>query len=132
MTISVASNTTIGSATPGGTMGDFLKILSAQLNSQDPLKPVDNQEFIAQIAQFTALEQTQQLNAKIDSLLAMESVAQAVGLLGRMVDANGATGAVTGRISGLSLQGDIPALTLTLASGQTRAGIALSDIVNIR
>ena len=132
MTISVASNTAVGKAVSGVSIEDFLKILSAQLNSQDPLKPVDNQEFVAQIAQFTALEQSQQLNTKIDSLLAMESVSQSVGLLGRTVDVNLGTGTLTGQISGLSLQGSTPSLTLTLASGQTRSNIALSDIISIR
>ena len=37
---------------------DFFKILVTQLSFQDPLKPIDNQAFIAQIAQFTALEQS--------------------------------------------------------------------------
>ena len=54
-------------------MQDFLKILLTQLTFQDPLKPMDNQAFMAQMAQFTALEQTQQLNAKIDALLATQA-----------------------------------------------------------
>ena len=38
---------------------DFLQVLLTQLSWQDPLKPMDNQTFMAQMAQFTALEQTQ-------------------------------------------------------------------------
>jgi len=45
---------------------DFMKILLTQLTYQDPLKPMDNQQFMSQIAQFTTLEQSQQLNEKID------------------------------------------------------------------
>jgi len=132
MTISVSSTSATGSAVAGVSVEDFLKILSAQLNSQDPLKPVDNQEFVAQIAQFTTLEQSRQLNAKIDSLLSLQSVSQSVGLLGRTVDVDFGAGLQSGSITGLSLQNDTPLLSVTLASGQVRSGITLSNIVNIR
>ncbi len=49
---------------PGGQLGkdEFLKLLTTQMSSQDPLKPMDNSEMIAQLAQFSALEQMQNLN----------------------------------------------------------------------
>jgi flagellar basal-body rod modification protein FlgD len=132
MTISVASTTAIGNAAAGVSIEDFLKILTAQLNSQDPLKPVDNQEFVAQIAQFTTMEQSRQLNSKIDSLLALQSVSQSVGLLGRTVDVNLGGSLVRGQVSALSLAGDTPSLTVSFASGQVQSGINLSNILNIR
>ena len=46
---------------------DFLRILLAQLRFQDPLKPVDNQAFVAQLAQFTSLEIGRQQSEKVDS-----------------------------------------------------------------
>lgn len=48
---------------------DFLKLLTAQLANQDPLAPVDNQAFIAQLAQFSSLEQLQGVSSRLDSLL---------------------------------------------------------------
>lgn len=48
---------------------DFLKLLMAQLGAQDPLKPVDNSEFVAQLAQFTALEQSTQTNQRLEELV---------------------------------------------------------------
>ena len=48
---------------------DFLHILLTQLRFQDPLKPVDNQQFVAQLAQFSALEINRQQSEKIDTLL---------------------------------------------------------------
>ncbi len=44
---------------------EFLNLLITQLRYQDPLKPVDDKEFIAQIAQFSALEQMQNVNASL-------------------------------------------------------------------
>lgn len=49
---------------PGSSLGkdDFLKILVSQLQNQDPMKPMEDQDFIAQMAQFSSLEQMQSLN----------------------------------------------------------------------
>jgi len=56
-----------GAARPGNTMGDldkdaFLRLLTTQLSNQDPLNPTEDREFIAQMAQFSSLEQMQNLN----------------------------------------------------------------------
>src|SRR5918911_1658535 len=48
---------------------DFLKLLTAQLANQDPLQPVDNQAFIAQLAQFSSVEQLQGVSSRLDTLL---------------------------------------------------------------
>ena len=48
---------------------DLFEILLTQLTYQDPLKPLDNQEFIAQLAQFTSLEQSQQANSNMEPFL---------------------------------------------------------------
>ena len=113
-------------------MEDFLKILLTQLSYQDPLKPVDNQQFMAQMAQFTNLEQTQQLNDKIATLITNQAALQSVGLIGRSVEVATASGNVTGTISGLSLAGDAPALTVQTTSGSTLTGLSLSQIVAVR
>ncbi len=113
-------------------MEDFLKILLTQLNYQDPLKPMDNQQFMAQMAQFTNLEQTQQLNSKIETLITNQAALQSVGLIGKMVDLNTASGAVTGTVSALSLSGDSPSLTVRTSAGAILNNISLSQLVTIR
>lgn len=113
-------------------MEDFLKILLTQLTYQDPLKPMDNKEFMAQMAQFTALEQTQQLNAKIGQLITNQAALQSVGLIGRAVDIDSNGTSLTGTVSALSLSGDSPAISVTTSTGTTLTGVSLSQILAVR
>jgi flagellar basal-body rod modification protein FlgD len=133
MTIgAVASSPSTLQAKPLG-MEEFLKILLTQLTYQDPLKPMDNQQFMAQMAQFTSLEQTQQLNDKMSTLIANQSALQSVGLIGRTVDitADGGT-SITGTVTALSLTGASPALTLTTTSGASLSNVSLSQVTAVR
>lgn len=134
MSISTATIAGSGSPSQSSNIGiqDFLKILTAQLNNQDPLKPVDNEQFVAQIAQFATLEQSRQLNEKIDNMLLVQSSTQSIGLLGKTVDANVNGVTVTGRVSALALDSGQPLLTVTTAAGQSTDGITLSQVANIR
>jgi flagellar basal-body rod modification protein FlgD len=84
---------TPASAAAGGTAqamlgkDDFLKLLLAQLSNQDPLRPMEDTEFIAQLAQLNTLEQTQQMNQHLVDLVATEGLSQAFALLGQEVEA---------------------------------------------
>ncbi|WP_420997920.1 flagellar hook capping FlgD N-terminal domain-containing protein [Cupriavidus sp. 30B13] len=131
----MASIDTVGSTSlQSGSIGlqDFLKILLTQLTYQDPLKPMDNQEFMAQVAQFTSLEQTQQLNSKMDALLSSQSSLQSVGLIGRTVEVSTQSGTVVGTVSSLSLAGGAPSLTIKTAAGAELPNISLSQINVVR
>lgn len=71
---------------------DFLNLLMRQLQYQDPLKPMDNQEFTSQLTSFSSLNQLVDLNAKLDTLqsvqLAMTQL-QATSLIGKEVSMSG-------------------------------------------
>jgi|SRR5215467_13142536 len=110
---------------------DFMKILLTQLTYQDPLKPMDNQQFMSQIAQFTTLEQSQQLNDKIDKLLSIQSATQSIGLIGKTVDVNATSGAFSGVVTALSLSTGDPQLTVKTADGSVLTGITLSQVVSV-
>lgn len=133
MSIQGVSSTTATLQQSSLTQQDFLKILLTQLTYQDPMKPMDNQQFMAQMAQFTSLEQTQQLNSKIATLIGNQSALQSVGLLGRTVDLMTATGStVTGTVTALSLSGDSPQITVQTSVNGTLTGISLSQITAVR
>lgn len=79
---------------PKGTLGkdDFLKLLVTQLRYQDPLSPLDQNQFLAQTAQFTALEQLQNIGRTLDELkqtAAASGLTQRASLLGRTITAAG-------------------------------------------
>jgi flagellar basal-body rod modification protein FlgD len=111
---------------------DFLKVLLTQLTFQDPLKPMDNQEFIAQMAQFSNLELTRQQGDRIDTLLSIESAGQAIGLINKTVEVRTATGSETGTVTTIAFNNGTPRLTVRLTSGAFLTDIGLSQISVVR
>ena len=82
---------------------DFLKLLMAQMQNQDPMKPMDDTQMIAQMAQFSALEATQALNATIQQSNNVQTIAQAGGLIGKYIQANQPDGTATsGAVTGVN------------------------------
>lgn len=132
MAISATAATSAATQLNGVGLQDFLKILTSQLSNQDPLKPLDNQEFIAQVAQFASLEQNRQLNQKIDQLLSVQAATQSVGLLGKTVEVNSSEGLVTGQVTAFALSAGEPLMTIQTASGAHIDGVSLAQLVSVR
>jgi flagellar basal-body rod modification protein FlgD len=87
---------------PSATLGKdaFLKLLVAQLQHQDPLNPVDNAQYIAQLAQFSTLEQMTNVGDSMARLTFSSQVTQALSLVGKSItferkDGTTGEGAVT-------------------------------------
>ena len=97
------------STTAGGEMGkdEFLKILIAQLSHQDPTQPMQDKEFIAQMAQFSSLEQMTNVSSEISKVAALLEKGQAVSLLGRMVEIAAGSRLVEGTVDEVT-GGDYP------------------------
>lgn len=65
---STASQVTTAAKAGGMTQSDFLKLMTAQLQAQDPTNPVDNNQFVSQMAQFSQLQSTQDLLGSVKTL----------------------------------------------------------------
>lgn len=79
---SSTSNAITGAAGGALDKSAFLKLLVQEMTNQDPLKPADNTEFIAQLAQFSTLEQMQNMNTGFQNLQGSFQTAEARGLIG--------------------------------------------------
>lgn len=111
----------------------LLRIILTQLTYQDPLKPMDNFQFVSQLAQFSQLQQSQSLNDQIGNLLAAQAAMQGTSLLGRTVDFTNTGGVVTsGLVKAVSFASGRPEITVQTATGETIAGIAIANISQVR
>ena len=87
----------------------FLKLLVAQMRYQDPSKPVDSSQMIAQTATFTQVEKLEEIAAQNASLVAMQRSLSAGALVGHTVSYTGEDGAtVTGTVGSVKITGDEP------------------------
>ena len=127
-----ATNPITSAAASSLSMEDLLRVMLTELTYQNPLKPVENKDFMMQVAQFSSLDATQRLNQNIEQLLGLQSLNQSVGLLGKNISAQTPSGSVTGQVSALSLVEGQPQLTITTTAGQTVAGITIGQIQTIR
>lgn len=107
----------------------FLHLLTTQLRYQDPMNPVDDQDFIAQMAQFSSLEQMQNLTKVLEAFIAEEratnQMARATALLGRTVEVLGDGDVYTGKVEGIRMQNGVPRL---MVGGAT---FSISDLVKV-
>jgi flagellar basal-body rod modification protein FlgD len=109
----------------------FLQMMITEMKNQDPTQPVDNAQMLSQEAQFASLEQMQNLNTNLLTLMAQQNVSQATNLIGKQVagmDANGQN--VAGTVTGLSFAGGVSTLTLSLANGQTDS-VTLPNVTQV-
>jgi flagellar basal-body rod modification protein FlgD len=82
----------------------FLQMLVTQLQNQDPTDPMKNQDFIAQMAQFSSLEQMNNIATGMSKVGSSDSLMVAVGLIGKSVTALDANGnPIQGVVSGMSM-----------------------------
>lgn len=81
---------------------DFLKLLITQLSNQDPTDPMDNTQFIAQMAQFSSLEQMTNMNKSMESMNAMLTSNSAIETLGKTVDIDVGSTTLTGTVSSVT------------------------------
>jgi len=79
---------------------DFLKLLITQLQNQDPTSPMENTEFIAQMAQFSSLEQMTNMSTSFSKMAAYINSSEAAATLGKTVELNIGDTSVQGVVEG--------------------------------
>ncbi|MER2059327.1 MAG: flagellar hook assembly protein FlgD [Niallia sp.] len=115
---------------------DFLKILITQLQNQDPSNPMDDKEFIAQMAQFSSLEQMQNLNSSMTNLISLQTQSNLISygqFMGQEVNwskietdeaGNSITSSGVGKVTSVAFTGDSVEFTLDDGSKVTPANIS--------
>jgi len=105
--VSAAARTSLG-------MDQFLKLFTTQAQMQNPMEPMENMDFLTQLAQFTSVEQMTQLNTGFGKLLASQQVVQAAGLIGKTVTFQGDTAGElgSGQVTGVRMYDGSPILLL--------------------
>ncbi|MBA2709668.1 MAG: hypothetical protein H0U57_03625 [Tatlockia sp.] len=76
-------------AIEGVNQADFLKLFMKELTYQDPLKPVDNREFMAQMAQFSLLKEAQAASGSLAAIANLTNGNQHMALLGKVIKLRG-------------------------------------------
>lgn len=121
--VTAATTTTAPSGALTGSKDEFLRLFMAQLEHQDPLNPQDGAGMVAQLAQFSAVEQATQTNQHLADLTAQqmsEASAGMASLVGR--DCSAAAGDFQ-----LDRGGSVPPIQLTATGAMNGASVVISD-----
>jgi flagellar basal-body rod modification protein FlgD len=86
---------------------DFLKILITQLQHQDPTNPMEDREFISQMAQFSSLEQMTNMASSFGKLSGVLASSEAQSMLGKNVEIEDGAAMIAGRVEQVT-RGDYP------------------------
>jgi flagellar basal-body rod modification protein FlgD len=126
-TSSTTATPTSLSRNTGGTLGkdDFLKLFVTQLQHQDPMNPMQDSDFMGQMASFSSLEQITNLAAANEKIAASLTSNSAVGLLGRTVTYTDESDQIhTGVVEKITTAGGVPTLTVGGVDGITLSTIS--------
>lgn len=105
----------------------FFELLITQLQNQDPLNPMEDRDFIAQMAEFSSLEKTEKLYNLLEDKLSSNQVIQNSNLIGKEIQAN---------IEGIQLKGVVDAVKSSddkvLAVLENGSEIDISNIIQVK
>src|ERR1700753_2433855 len=102
---------------------DFLKLLIAQLQNQDPLAPQDNTQFVSQLAQFSSLQAAMGTNTRLDTITSQnqgQANTAVVNLVGKQVTVKGSLVTATG--SGVAVP-----VAFTLSGDAATTNVSIQD-----
>ncbi|TIU63490.1 MAG: flagellar hook assembly protein FlgD, partial [Mesorhizobium sp.] len=96
-----ANSTTTSTSKTAVDYQSFLKLLIAEMKNQDPTKPMDSTQYVAQLATFSQVEQSVQTNTKLDQIMQSSALSQADALIGRSITS--ADGKTIGTVASVTL-----------------------------
>src|ERR1043166_6647996 len=120
-----ASSVGIDQQTIAGNFNTFLQLLTTQLRNQNPLDPLDTNQFTQQLVQFASVEQQMKQNDQLSQLITIEKTAQTttgIAYVGQTVAVDGQTAALTNSSASWSFQVPKPVtatVNITSSTGQT-------------
>jgi flagellar basal-body rod modification protein FlgD len=123
-----AANGAVGGETTLGE-NDFLQLLTTQLQNQDPLQPMSDTDFIAQMATFSQLSAQNTLNTDFSNYSQTQQITSAQSYIGQSVTVSGAAeglASTTGTVTGVTVSNGAPELTIN------GTNYALSDVTAIQ
>ncbi len=124
-------NTTNPSAMPNAGINekDFIQLFVSELQFQDPMQPLDNSQFLTQLAQFVSIEQQSEEVSGINNLLTLNASEQSLGLLAHTVQIANADGSSTmGKVTGIQYGANGVQMTVTVSGNNVLTNVDLSQI----
>ena len=112
----------------GASQDQFIQLLVAQLQNQDPLEPVDSQSFITQLSQLQTVQGLTELNASFAEMLRLQTLTQGADLIGKTVTYTPAEGGTrtSGTVSAVALDNG----SYVLQIGADRVGLDQVETVS--
>ena len=128
-----SSNSSSGSsatqATPNVDYNQFLTMLIAEIQNQDPTQPMDPTQSVTQLATFAGVQQSMQTNVTLSSMLTSSSLSQAELLIGQTITS--ADGTTSGTVASVSVGASGSTATLTNGSTVSLAsGVSIGNVSN--
>jgi flagellar basal-body rod modification protein FlgD len=104
----------------------FMQLLLAQMRNQDPMNPMQSEEFLGQLAQLNTLDQMWRMNDNLQNFMSQQQLLQASAMIGKTVQATGTDGAlIEGTVGRVSVLND----TVMIDVGGMR--VALDKIIAV-
>jgi flagellar basal-body rod modification protein FlgD len=108
---------------------DFIQLFVSELQFQDPMQPLDNSQFLTQLAQFVGIEQQSEEITGLNNLSTLDASDQTVALLSHTVQVTNTDGSTTtGKVTGIQYGANGVQLTVTPSSGSVLTNVNLSQV----
>ena len=126
----ISSNTNLANSSIS--QEEFIELFLAQLSFQDPLEPMDNSEFLAQLAQFSSIAQMSENGDFLESIAYINSASQGASLLGKNIEVRIQSGTVNGTVSAVKFTQEGLRLSITRSDdGSTLDNIRYAQILQV-